>query len=113
MTDELMSIIAKLNRQDLLPPLWARRNSVYFKLVSYINHTIALSISESYDDVALFINRANKEIKSLIANNYIHEDYFSLCNEYLRLITKYMIDNALLSAEGISLLPQDIFRIDK
>lgn len=104
MTEELMSIIAKLNRQDILPPLWARRNSLYYNLVSYINHTIALSISEYYDDVALFTYRADKEIESLIANNYIHENYFSLCNEYLRLITKYMIDNALLSAKGIMLI---------
>ncbi|KGE18430.1 hypothetical protein [Paenibacillus wynnii] len=84
-----------------VPESGLRRNSIYYNLITSINHTIALLVSSSYDDVALFINRANKEIDE---RHFIETTYIELCREYLKTLTNYLEDNNLLSSNGQDLL---------
>jgi len=43
--EDIMIMIKKLNKADVLPHTSLRMNSVYYAYVSYINHTIALTLS--------------------------------------------------------------------
>jgi hypothetical protein len=59
--EDIMNKIRMLNKCETIPLHGLRRNSIYYRLISYINNSICLFISESYDDVALFIKRAMKK----------------------------------------------------
>lgn len=106
MKEDIMNIIKVLNKRETLPFPGLERNSVYYKLISYINNSICLYISESFDDVALFIKRADQEIRILAERNLKHTDYCTLCGEYMLLVSKYMLNHNLLSKEGLNVLPE-------
>lgn len=94
---EIIEYAKILNKKDSLPSSGLKRNSVYYALITYINHTIALLISEEYDNVALFIRRADKEIESLKNKNYFEEKYFVLCEKYLQMLSQYLVYNKFIS----------------
>jgi hypothetical protein len=102
----IMVKIKRLNKSESLPITGLRRNSLHYKLISYINNSICLLISESYDNVALFIKRAEAEISFLTQENLRHEEYFALCDDYMKSVSKYMITNNFLTEIGFDMLPQ-------
>jgi hypothetical protein len=106
MKEDIANIIKVLNKRETLPFTGLQRNSVYYKLISYINNSICLFISESYDDVALFIKRADEEIQMLVERNLKHTDYFTLCEQYMMLVSKHMLYQNLISIEGLNVLPE-------
>ncbi|WP_407310007.1 hypothetical protein [Desulfosporosinus sp. SB140] len=104
MLEDISNLTKLLNRKDILPVGYLRRNSIYYSFVSYINHTIALFIGEDYDDVALFIKRSHSELMKLKVKNECSEEYFSLCEQYLKKLSIYLYKNELLSDFGIEML---------
>ncbi|MBR2566951.1 MAG: phosphotransferase [Paenibacillus sp.] len=98
---QILCYMKQLNTMEVLPESGLRRNSIYYNLITSINHTIALLISGSYDEVALFINRAYREIDEI---HFLETTYIELCREYLRALTEYLEDNKLLSSNGQNLL---------
>ena len=105
MLDEVNDLIRNLNKREVLPDSFLRMASVYYKFVSYINHTIALFLSEEYDNVSLFIKRADKELIYLKSNNECSDLYFSLCEKYISKLSSYMLQNNLLGDFGMEMLP--------
>ena len=101
---EIIEFAKILNKKDSLPSSGLKRNSVYYSLITYINHTIALFISEEYDDVALFIKRADTEIKSLKTKKYLQK-YFTLCEQHLQILSCYLLQNKLISENCIEFIP--------
>jgi hypothetical protein len=66
MGDEIViNFFKQLNDDNLLPKTALRRNSIYYRFVSYINNSIACFMSENYGGTITFINRAYKEMKEL------------------------------------------------
>ncbi|MCD1260541.1 hypothetical protein B5M42_017200 [Paenibacillus athensensis] len=102
---ELLKLARRLNLKDTLPQTALERNSLFYPLVTYVNHTIALSLSGSYDAVALFISRADKELNILIGKNKADEVYLPLCQKYLSMLSNHLIKHALLGEQGVSMLP--------
>ncbi|NRF95421.1 hypothetical protein HQN89_31610 [Paenibacillus frigoriresistens] len=74
--EEIMNKIRMLNKRETLPLTGLQLNSIYYRLISYINNSICLFISESYDDVALFLKRADEEIRILKTKDVEHKKYF-------------------------------------
>ena len=103
--DLMMAKIIQLNKRESLPDSGLKRNSVHYPLISYINNSISLFISESYDDVALFFKRADDEISILNQKNLSHVEYFSLCDDYMRSVSKFLITHNYLSESGLELIP--------
>jgi len=110
MLEEMIEYAKMLNKEESLPSPWLRRNSIYYPLRSYINHTIAFLISEEYVNTALFIRRANKEIESLRAKECFEEKYFILCDKFLQMVSQYLLNNKLISEDYCDYFIPDKYR---
>ncbi len=97
-----------LNSQDIFKPEWVKRNAIYYNLITYINHTIALFIGMNYDNAAVFVRRAAKELDFLIERGY-REEYFDVSEEYLYKITRHLKENKLITEVMLESIP-DRFR---
>ncbi|NQX68944.1 hypothetical protein HQN90_22710 [Paenibacillus alba] len=102
---EIISLMKNLNQNNVLPENGLQRNSTYYTLVSYINHTIALYIGGSYDNVALFVYRADKEIEILITKYHFKDSYLQTCRDYLFKLSEYLLERNLLSNKASELIP--------
>jgi|GEM_PF-3564791 len=105
---ELWGLMRQLNRREVLPQTALQRNSVYYRLVTYINHTIALYLGDSYDDAALFIARAEREWQGIVAHKGAEEAYLPLCRRYLQLLAEQLLRHNLLGQEGLAVLPDTL-----
>jgi hypothetical protein len=105
MGDEIiLNFFKQLNNGNLLPETSLRRNSIYYRFVSYINNSIACYLSENNNGTIIFINRAYKEMIELKKGNYINKDnikYFTLCQKYIKITSGYLIDNKLVDENFI------------
>lgn len=94
--NELLNYAKLLNSKEIFKEDWFRRNTAYYPLITYINHTIAFYVGMNYDGVvAIFIRRAAKELDCLINERGFHEKYFDIAEEYLYKITAYLMENNL------------------
>lgn len=93
---------------DKIEPTWLRRNSSCYSLVSYINHITSLFLGEQYDDVALFIKRANSELERLEIECDYSFEYFEIVKIYIKKIAEYLLQNNLLAETAVSLLPEKL-----
>lgn len=83
-------------------------SSPLYRLVCFINNSIALFTSENYLGVALFIKRAHKEVLVVKSYETIGREefimkYTTLCEEFLVDLTKYIRNNKLISDKDIEL----------
>lgn len=85
---------------------WLRRNTAYYTLITYINHTIAFYIGMNYDGAATFIRRAAKELDCLANERGFHEKYFDISEEYLYKITTHLIEHNLISEIMAESIPE-------
>jgi len=102
MANDMPSIFKDINKLDFLPDDCFRRNSVYYNLVTYINHIIALYISNSYVVIPVFINRADKEITDL-SNRLDHHIYFDKCRMLLLQVSNQI--NSIIDPVIAEILP--------
>jgi hypothetical protein len=109
--DEILYFTKILNKRDTLPETGLRRNSIYYPFITYINHTIALYFSEAYDDVALFIKRAESELENLKKRDKVKCEYFTICEQYLFVLSKDLLQNKVLSSMGIEVLPDKFKKV--
>lgn len=105
--EEIMKLAAELNKNTLVPHMYLRRNTIQYSFVSYINHTIALMLSNEYIATAIFINRANIELENLKKSNQGAGAYFTACEQYLTSLTEYLTNNKLLPDSHIEKLAGD------
>ncbi len=89
-----------------MKPVWLRRNSTCYNLVTYINHTIALFIGQDYDGVVIFVRRADAELVRLESKIGYVEPYFDVAKEYLPKMILYLRENNLVSKELLEWLPE-------
>ncbi|HEX9061284.1 MAG TPA: hypothetical protein VF941_13980, partial [Clostridia bacterium] len=111
MYEEIITLAKALNKRGIPPSTSLKRNSVYYSLISYINHTIAFFISEDYDAVAIFIKRADEEINRLNQKLECKDEYFELCHQYLNKLTDYLLKNKFLSKSILEWLPDKLKKI--
>ncbi len=122
--DNVLQLAIRINRKETTIVPILQRNHGYYALATYINHSIALLISESYDNVALFVDRANREISQindlLVNPNKDAQSskrlaemklYFDLCFEYLTELKEYLTEGDLLTVQGSRVLPREIERV--
>lgn len=100
-----------LNSKGIMDPEWLRRNAIYYKLITYINHTIALFIAMNYEGTAVFVRRAAKELDFLSERGYC-EEYFDIAEEYLYIITRYLIEKRLITEVMTESIPAKFRDID-
>jgi hypothetical protein len=105
MFNEVINYAELLNSKEILKPEWLRRNAIYYTLITYMNHTIALFVGMNYDGVAIFVRRAAKELERLINERGFHEKYFDVSEEYLYKITRHLIENQLISEKMAESIP--------
>jgi len=72
----------KLNVEQVLPEKSLRRDKLNYELVCYVNNTIALTLSEYFYPIELFVTRAETFM----------EQYPDSCPEYSELVKEYFID---------------------
>jgi len=89
-----------------MEPVWLRRNSIYYTLVTYINHTIALFIGRDYDGVIIFVRRADVELVRLESKFGYVGPYFDVVKEYLPKMVLYLKENNLVSEKTLEFLPE-------
>lgn len=94
MKDRIWGLIQQLNRKEILPQIYQRRNSIHYSFLSYINNSIGCYISENYDSTILFLNRAYKELEKLNSRNDC--DYLLLCNNYMKATSEYLVRENLI-----------------
>lgn len=94
MIKNLNQNIKSINR--CLPQYALRRNSIYYEYVCYINNIYTLLICELYDEVELFINRADKYIKKNEKNIDFENQYIIKSKEFLNTIRDYLDNNNLV-----------------
>ncbi len=107
MFDEVIKYSKLLNSENTLIKGSARRNSVYYNLVSYINHTIAFYIAENYPATSVFITRALEEFVELKSKHKEANEYFELCEQYLIKVSRHMIKEKLFLEYRIEMLPEE------
>jgi len=105
MTNEILDWTILLTQK--IKPGWLRRNAIYYNLVTYINHTIALFIGRDYEGVIIFVRRADRELVRLeYESGYIVEPYFDVAKEYLLKMVLYLRENNLISQPMLEWLPE-------
>lgn len=79
----------QLNRLDIVPRHCYRRNKVHYTLVCYINNIIGLLLSENYELVPIFIERARIHMAEFPATEE-SATYYETVEHYLRIVTDLM-----------------------
>ena len=78
-----------------------RRNSIYYELLTYINHIIAFLICERYDDAALFVVRAVNFIEKFPNNA---DGYIKKCKGFADVVAERLISCQYISESGVNYL---------
>ncbi|WP_099192681.1 hypothetical protein [Tepidibacter mesophilus] len=79
-----------------LPQYALRRNSAYYEYVCYINNIYTFLICGLYDEVDLFINRANKYLEKNQKMIDFENQYIISSKEFLNRIRDYLDNNDLV-----------------
>jgi hypothetical protein len=80
-----------LNQPDLVPRHCYRRNKVSYTLVSYLNNTVGLFLSDNYESIPTFISRAAKHMQEF-APQQCDEQYYDLAFKYISHLTSYLTE---------------------
>ncbi|TYP79851.1 hypothetical protein [Paenibacillus methanolicus] len=91
MNEAVLSILKEMNDEAAMPPNCYRRNSIYYSLVSYMNHIVALYVSSAWSAIPVFMNRAHNAIQHLSRTNGEHV-YFDRCRRLLLHIARELED---------------------
>ena len=92
--------IKKINTPIFLPPKCYRRNSIYYTLLCYVNNITAIYISDNYEAIPIFINRARKELPRFKIDN---NEFYSLIEEYLNCMNEFLIKYSGIKNEKLEL----------
>lgn len=104
MVNKILDYTLRLTQK--IKPEWLRRNSTYYNLVTYINHTIALFIGRDYEGVIIFVRRADVELARLETKLGYVDPYFDVVKEYLFKMVLYLRENNLVSKDLLEWLPE-------
>lgn len=89
MNSELEKMQKALNSKELCPRKGYRRDVPVYELVCYVNNIIGCYMSENFEPIKIFSDRA----KIFIDDNKEDEtnkEYFELVGRYLRLMEEYL-----------------------
>lgn len=95
-----------LNRKDILPGVYLRRNHKFHPLVCCVNNILALYLAENYDEIPVMINRAHKILLDCSPEER-NQEYMKMVMEYLAFMAKYTF-SLDLSDEQKGLLPPSL-----
>jgi len=97
-----------LNRKDILPGIYLRRNHKFHPLVCCVNNMIGLSLAENYEEIPVIISRAYKILLDC-SDEERDQEYMKVVKEYLALVAKYAF-TLDLSDEKKGLLPPSLLQ---
>jgi len=95
-----------LNRKDLLPGVYLRRNHKFHPLVCCVNSMIGLYLAENHKEIPVMISRAH-EILLDCSDEERNQEYMKMVMEYLAFMAKYTF-SLDLSDEKKGLLPSSL-----
>lgn len=79
-----------------MPSQYLRRNHSEYEFVSYISLIGTLFISKEFEGAGVFVNRANTYLNTE-GNPLPDKDYLKQCRYFLKMMSRYLIENNLLS----------------
>ncbi len=97
-----------LNRKEVLPGSYLRRNHKFYPFVCYVNNIISLYMSENYEEIPVMINRAYQSALEY-SDEEKKQDYIKMVLEYISAMAKY-VSSLELTSEQKGLLPPSILR---
>ena len=97
--NDLIEYFIKVNTD--IPEDALRRNSIYYELLTYINHIIAFLICERYDEAALFVKRAVNFIEKFPNKA---DGYIKKCKGFADVIAERLISCKCISESGVNYL---------
>lgn len=80
---------------DLLPPDYLKRNHIQYKFVSYLSLTGTLFLSKKFNQAAVFILRARKELEDIGAEQF-DPAFLKAASHFLHRMKSYLIRNELI-----------------
>jgi hypothetical protein len=103
--EELEEMHRQLNSPHLVNGEWYRRNKAQYELVCYINNLIGLTLSECWESVPLFIERANIFL-SEAPESYLTPEYRAYVQRYLQVLGEFVASiqnapNKSFKADGV------------
>jgi len=78
-----------LNRKDILPNKYLRRNHKSYPVVCYVNNIICLYISKNYEEIPLMISRANTYMLRF-SDEEKKQIYFRTVIEYISMMKEFI-----------------------
>jgi hypothetical protein len=96
----------QLNRSDLLPESYYRRNHVHYPLICYVNNITGLYLNSNYEGIPLFVNRAYDHLRKT-QEKPLPEMYTNLVMEYLSQMAKLVLSTESVSDSAKKLIPSE------
>ncbi|OQP59059.1 hypothetical protein [Niastella populi] len=91
---EIISHFQSMNQK--LPPEYLRRNHIQYEFVAYISLVGTLFISKQFEGAGRFVKRAYSYLET-ISDNKFDKDYLKSSKRFLKLMSKYLVTNNLIS----------------
>jgi len=86
-TKKIESFHKLINSEKLVEGKWYRRNHSAYELVCYINNIVALYLSDNYESIPVFIDRAKKFL-SCDKADFLNKEYRDQIAEYLMIMER-------------------------
>ena len=115
MEEKILKHISILNNEDTIESQYFfKRNSIYYRLVCYINNITGCFMSKNYESIPVFINRVYKEVHKLKKIDEINISYLDLCLEYASIMANFLIDKSYLIDKPycLDLIPDELINSD-
>ena len=90
----------ELNLESNLPNKSLRRDHMNYTHVTYVNHSIALMLSQNWSGALLFVERYFTSLNAE-ASEYLGEKYIRLVGSYFAELVNYINSNKLLGEESV------------
>jgi hypothetical protein len=99
-----------LNRSDILPDEYYRRNHVHYTLVCYINNIIGLYLSSNFGAIPVFIQRAHRHLEHIrVDEKQLSSDpYLELVEKYLSQMAKFVFSLETIDETVKQLIQSDL-----
>jgi len=103
----LESFHARLNRVDVVPGEWYRRNDAQYPLVCYVNNIMGLYLSGRFDAIPIFLRRATEHMTAS-SNAIKREPYCALVEAYLRHMARFLYSLDALHESQKDIIPAEL-----
>ena len=107
MEDQLDKWHARLNQEAIVPGRWYRRNHVEYPLVCYVNILVGLYLSQRFDAIPVFLDRACRHMEQRTERPE-NQAYYRAAREYLEAMAQFLCSLADLDESVRRLIPPEL-----